>query len=54
MLKSELVQRITAANRRVNQRDVENVVDTILDQIVGAMARDGRAEIRGFGIFSVK
>jgi integration host factor subunit beta len=54
MIKSELVQRIAAQNLHLYQRDVENIVDAILDEIVAAMARGDRVEIRGFGAFSVK
>mgnify|MGYP003335818391 CR=1 FL=1 len=54
MIKSELVQRISAANPHLYQRDVENIVNAILDEIVAAMARGDRVELRGFGAFSVK
>ncbi|GEO16049.1 integration host factor subunit beta [Microvirga aerophila] len=36
------------------QRDVEKVVNAILDTIADALAQGGRAEIRGFGSFAVK
>ena len=46
------------AHRRPNphlyQRDVENIVNAILDEITAAMARGDRVELRGFGAFSVK
>ena len=54
MIKSELVQRIAERNPHLYQRDVENVVNAILDEIVDAMARGDRVELRGFGAFSVK
>src|SRR5215211_6721370 len=54
MIKSELVQRISAQNPHLYQRDVENIVNAILDEISGAMARGDRVELRGFGAFSVK
>ena len=54
MIKSELVQRIATANPHLYQRDVENIVNAILDEIVAAMARGDRVELRGFGAFSVK
>ncbi|MBK9080793.1 MAG: integration host factor subunit beta [Rhizobiales bacterium] len=54
MIKSELVQRIAERNPHLYQRDVENVVNAILDEIAGAMARGDRVELRGFGAFSVK
>ncbi|MCB1490460.1 MAG: integration host factor subunit beta [Rhodobiaceae bacterium] len=54
MIKSELVQRIASANPHLYQRDVEHIINTILDEIVGALARGERVELRGFGAFSVK
>src|SRR5258705_1087569 len=54
MIKSELVQRISAANPHLYQRDVENIVNAILGEIFAAMARGDRVELRGFGAFSVK
>jgi integration host factor subunit beta len=54
MIKSELVTRIAAVNPHLYQRDVENIVNAILDEIVDALARGDRVELRGFGAFSVK
>ena len=54
MLKSQLVDRIAEQNRHLYRRNLDNVVDAILDQIGAALARGGRVEIRGFGAFSVK
>lgn len=54
MIKSELVQRIAERNPHLYQRDVENVVNAILDEITVTMARGDRVELRGFGAFSVK
>jgi integration host factor subunit beta len=54
MIKSELVLRIAEANPHLYQRDVENIVNAILDEISFAMARGDRVELRGFGAFSVK
>ena len=54
MIKSELVQRIAGRNPHLYLRDVENVVNAILDEIAAAMARGDRVELRGFGAFSVK
>ena len=54
MIKSELVQRIASQNPHLYQRDVENIVNAILNEIVAAMARGDRVELRGFGAFSVK
>src|SRR5262249_15865897 len=66
MIKSELVQRIAEHNPHLYQRDVENIVNAILAEIVAAQARGDREElvagvgggggvgVRGFGGFSVK
>jgi integration host factor subunit beta len=54
MIKSELVQRVAAHNQHLYQRDVENIVNAILGEIVAAMGRGDRVELRGFGAFSVK
>jgi integration host factor subunit beta len=54
MIKSELVLRIAERNPHLYQRDVENIVNAILDTIVDALARGDRVELRGFGAFSVK
>lgn len=54
MIKSELVSRIAAQNPHLYQRDVENIVNTILDKVTEALASGDRVELRGFGAFSVK
>ncbi len=54
MIKSELVQRITSQNAHLFQRDTEKIVNAVLDEIVTALKRNDRVELRGFGIFSVK
>ena len=54
MIKSELVQKIAERNPHLYQRDVENIVNAILDEVVSALSRGDRVELRGFGAFSVK
>ena len=54
MIKSELIQKIAAQNPHLYRQDVERIVNTILNEIVRAMARGDRVELRGFGAFSVK
>ena len=54
MIKSELVQKIADRYPELYQRDAENVVNAILDEIGNALARGDRVEIRGFGAFSTK
>ena len=48
------MQRIAERNPHLYQRDVENIVNAILDEITNALARGDRVELRGFGAFSVK
>ncbi len=54
MIRSELIQKIADENPHLYQRDVERIVNTIFEEIIDAMARGDRAELRGFGAFSVK
>ncbi len=54
MIRSELVQKIADENPHLYHRDVERIVSTIFEEIVNAMARGDRVELRGFGAFSVK
>ena len=54
MIRSELIQKIAEENPHLFQRDVEKIVNTIFDEIIEAMARGDRVELRGFGAFSVK
>jgi len=54
MIKSELVQIIADNNPHLFHRDVENIVNAILDEITQALADGNRVELRGFGAFSVK
>ncbi|MFG6082345.1 MULTISPECIES: integration host factor subunit beta [Paracoccus] len=54
MIRSELIQKISEENPHLFQRDVERIVNTVFDEIIDAMARGDRVELRGFGAFSVK
>lgn len=54
MIKSELVQKLADQNPHLYHRDVEAIVNAILDEISDAMVRGDRVELRGFGAFSVK
>lgn len=54
MIRSELIQKIADENPHLYQRDVERIVNTIFEEITGAMAAGDRVELRGFGAFSVK
>lgn len=54
MIKSELIQKISAQYPDLLHREVETVVNVIFGEIVDAMARGDRVELRGFGAFTVK
>ena len=54
MIKSELVHRISDQKPQLHGREVEKVVNTILDEIAAALARGDRVELRGFGVFAIK
>ena len=54
MIKSELIEEIAEKNPHLYQRDVEQIVNTILEVITNALIKGDRVELRGFGAFSVK
>ena len=54
MIKSELLKHIHTRSSQLSQRDVEKVVDAILEEIISAIARGDRVELRGFGTFSAR
>jgi len=54
VIKSELIQKIALANPHLYQRDVERIVNVVFNEIIEALARGDRVELRGFGAFTVK
>ena len=54
MIKSELIHKIANTNPHLYHRDVERIVKVVFDEIVEALSRGDRVELRGFGAFSVK
>jgi nucleoid DNA-binding protein len=46
--------RIASRNPHLSQRDIANIVNAIFDEIVKALGRGDRVELRGFGAFSAK
>lgn len=54
MIRSELIQILADENPHLYQRDVERIVNTVFEEIIGAMSQGDRVELRGFGAFSVK
>ena len=54
MIKSELIARLAEENPHLTQRHVERIVNTVFEEIIEALAKGDRVELRGFGAFSVK
>lgn len=54
MIRSNLVNKIASINNDLYKRDAEIIVGAILEEIVDALSRGDRVEIRGFGVFAVK
>jgi integration host factor subunit beta len=54
MLRSELVIKLAEENPHLLQRDVERIVDVVLDGVGDALVAGDRVELRGFGAFSVR
>ncbi|RYY18012.1 MAG: integration host factor subunit beta [Alphaproteobacteria bacterium] len=54
MIRSDLVIRIAEQNPHLYAKDVEAVVDAILDRIGAALVDGDRVELRGFGAFEVR
>ena len=54
MVKSDLVQLVAEQNRHLLHRDVGRLVNVVLGEIIDALKRDERVELRGFGVFSVR
>ena len=54
MIRSELTAKLADENPHLSYKDVERIVDTVLEEIVQAVADGNRVELRGFGVFSTK
>ncbi len=48
MIKSQLIQRVAGANPHLFHRDVERIINIVLDEITGALARGDRVELARF------
>jgi integration host factor subunit beta len=53
MTKSDLIQLIADGQGHLPFKDVEDSVNSILNQIVESLETGGRVEIRGFGAFTL-
>lgn len=54
MTKSELIEKIAEKNPNLMLKDVEKIVQVVLDKIVNTLAAGDRIEFRGFGAFSIR
>jgi len=54
MIRSELIQKLADENPTLTLREVEMIVSSIFEEIIGALSQGDRVELRGFGAFSVK
>jgi integration host factor subunit beta len=54
MIRSELLQALSADNPELRLDEVEQVVDIFFDEIAARLAEGGRVELRGFGAFSTR
>src|SRR5690606_40243071 len=54
MIRSELLQALSAENPDLRPDEVEQVVDIFFDEIGARLAEGGRVELRGFGTFSTR
>jgi integration host factor subunit beta len=54
MIKSQMALQIASQSPHVYPKQVEKAVDAVLGEIVAAMRRRDRMELRGFGAFIVK
>ena len=54
MIKSELVNIVASHNPHLFHRDIEKIVDAVIEEISNTLAEGGRAELRGFGSFSIR
>ena len=53
MIKSSLIKKLLKNNPHLIQKDIEIIVDTVLENIGETLSSNGRVEIRGFGTFFV-
>ena len=54
MIRSELLQALSAENPDLRPEEVEQVIDIFFDEIAARLAEGGRVELRGFGTFSTR
>jgi integration host factor subunit beta len=53
MIKSELIAKISERLPEISEKNINNAVSIILEQLSDALTQGNRIEIRGFGSFSL-
>jgi integration host factor subunit beta len=53
MTRSELIQRLAEQFPQLTLKDIDLTIRTILDELSKSLAKGNRAEIRGFGSFTL-
>lgn len=54
MLRSELIAKLQQEHPDIRASDVEKMVEVVFDEIVRALEKGDRVELRGFGAFSIR
>ena len=54
MTKNELIKKTQEKFKTYSHKDIALAVQTILDSMAGALKRNERIEVRGFGIFVMR
>ncbi len=54
MTRSELIEKIAAKNPHLMVKDIDRIIDVVLNKIINSLAKGERVEFRGFGAFSVR
>ncbi len=54
MRRSDLVKILAESNPLLKQEFIEQIVEVVFEEIIAAMERGDRVELRGFGVFSAR
>ena len=54
MVKSQLLRALNEKLPELQQRDVELAINCMLEQMIAALSKGERIEIRGFGSFNIR
>lgn len=54
MTKNELIKKVRMQYKTCSQKDIALAVQAILEAMAGALKKNDRIEIRGFGTFTVR